>query len=210
PLDVTLFVDTSGSTAQFHGDLNDDLRLLTELLTPQDRLRLLSFDWGVRDLPGWGVRDHFGWVPPGPELRVEVAWTGRVSPVYDALFTALIHRPAAGRRHLVLALTDGLESGGTIQSDRLVETARRSDAVIHLVVLHQELDRETIRRNPQNVSLYGRDPKGQGRLRQIARDSGGVSYSGRGNTQQRFSEIIDDFRRSYVLHYSPTGVTRAG
>ena len=54
------------------------------------------------------------------------------------------------------------------------------------------------------------DPQGQSRLRQIARDSGGVVHTDPRNTQQHFTEIIEDFRRTYVLHYSPTGVTRAG
>src|SRR5690606_25803859 len=116
PLDVTLFLDNSGSTAQAHGDLNDDLQVLMALLTPQDRLRLLTFDWSVRD--------HFGWVPPGPLVRVEALGTRRASPVHDAMFTALLHRPDPGRRHLVIALTDGIDNGGIVPSDRLVEMAR--------------------------------------------------------------------------------------
>jgi VWFA-related protein len=126
------------------------------------------------------------------------------------MFTALLHRPDPGRRHLVIALTDGIDNGGIVPSDRLVEMARRSDAVVHIAMLSRQPDWEMVQRRAPSLLMNKTDPRGQDRLRQIARDSGGVSHRGLGNTQQRFSEIIEDFRRSYVLHYSPTGVTRAG
>lgn len=204
PLDVTLFVDNSGSTEGAHHRLNDDLQVLIGLLTSQDRLRVLTFDWGVRD--------NFGWVSPGPQLRVETRGTRRGSPVYDAMLTALVHQPDPGRRHLVIALTDGIDFGGIASPVRLAEIARRSDAVVHLVMFSAPRDYdEALGRAPPilGVPAVNRD-RDRDRLRQIARDSGGANYPTLGNTQQRFTEIIEDFRRSYVLHYSPTGVTRAG
>lgn len=204
PLDVTLFVDNSGSTIGAHHRLNDDLQVMVGLLTPQDRLRVLTFDWGVRD--------HFGWVPPGPHLRVETGGTRRGSPVHDAILTALVHRPDPGRRHLVVALTDGIDMGSIVGSARLTAVAERSDAVVHLVMFSAPVDWEAARgRVPPIIDTAPVDrDRSRERLHRIARDSGGANYATLGNTQQRFSEIIEDFRRSYVLHYSPTGVPRAG
>jgi hypothetical protein len=74
----------------------------------------------------------------------------------------------------------------------------------------EEPDWAAARRRAPAILMTGPDSEGQERLRQIARDSGGVNYATRGNTRERFSQIIDDFRRSYVLHYSPAGVERTG
>jgi hypothetical protein len=61
PIDVTLFLDTSPSTAGKHDSLKSDVRTIAGMLRPDDRLRLLTFDSKIRDV--------FGWQAPTAELR---------------------------------------------------------------------------------------------------------------------------------------------
>jgi len=129
PIDVTIFHDTSVSQAGRVASLKRDIIAVAGLLRAGDRVRLLTFDDQVQDA--------FGWQPAGSKPDVSAVKTGRISPVYDALFAALLHKPEAGRRHMVLALTDAADAGGVASISTLAVVAERAEAVLHLVKLYE-------------------------------------------------------------------------
>lgn len=206
PIDVTIFHDTSPSQGGRIDALKRDVVAIAGLLRPDDRLRLLTFDNQVQDA--------FGWQPAGSTPDVSRVTLGRISPVYDALFSALLHRPAAGRRHLVLALTDARDAGSVVPLETLALVADRSEGVIHLVLLGVSgrpglSMRGAIRQ--WNPTLPVRSELD--RVRKLTADTGGVVHDEplfRNHVVSSFTKAFDDFRQSYVLRYTPTGVAPGG
>ena len=205
PIDVTIFHDTSVSQGGRIDSLKRDIVTVAGLLRQGDRLRLLTFDDQVQDA--------FGWQPAGSQPDVSRVKMGRISPVYDALFAAYMHKPEQGRRHMILALTDAADAGGIISIETLAAVADRSEAVLHLVKLDDSRpegpQRGVVRQwNPTRAPLSE-----VAAVQKIVAHSGGVVHEEplfRNHVVSSFRKAFDDFRQSYVLRYTPTGVARGG
>jgi choline dehydrogenase-like flavoprotein len=184
------------------GELKRDLARIAAMLRPGDRLRLLTF--------GYQVDDVFGWRPAAADLPVENARVGRLSSVSDAILLALLHRPQVDRRHLVIAMTDAMDAGSQVEMSQLRAVSARSEAVLHVMVM---------------PSAYSPPPNMPGSwgvgvpelvsapLTEVAERTGGRLHSatfGRVSVVNGFSQAFEDFRQSYILHYTPTGVARVG
>jgi len=106
PLDVTLFMDTSGSTAGSLDEMKRDVSTISAMLGPDDRFRLMTI--------GLSVETPVPWRAGGRGLSLQMQAVPGISLVYDALAAALVHQPDAGRRHLIVAMTDGEDCGSVI------------------------------------------------------------------------------------------------
>ena len=201
PLDVTLFVDTSGSTGGALDQMKASVRKIGAMLRPEDRVRVLTI--------GLSVETTVPWQNGQRTLSLDAKPLFGISLVYDALFVALAHTPDAGRRHLVVALTDGHDCGSLLDGQRMLDVAGRSEAVLHWI----------------EIEARGAFAQGEVAAWCSPLDSGAIDYVGRAATQsggaihhavfgdptvKTFATILSDFRQSYVLRYSPTGVTRPG
>jgi VWFA-related protein len=204
PIDVTLFLDTSGSTAGKLDEMRHDVQSILQLLRPGDRLRLLTI--------GDAVSPAVPWVPAGATVPVSIEAVGGISLIHDALMFGLVHRPEPGRRHLVVGMTDRQDCGSVVPATLLLDVAGRSDAVMHLVDYAGgggDL-RYRVRGCSPQAGFQGEDI-----IAQAAERTGGQHH-----TQSRFfrassiarafRSIFDEFRQSYVLQYSPSGVKPAG
>ncbi len=204
PVDVTLFLDTSGSTAGKLGDMKEDIRGIMKLLRPEDRFRLLTI--------GDSVYETVPWAPAGTTVDLNFSAVGGISLIQDALVMALLHKPAADRRHLVVGLTDRRDCGSIVSSAMFRELAARSEAVLHLVD-HSGGGSEADYR-VRSCSPRARFD-GDRVLVDAAERTGGTlqtqSFFFRSSSLFRaFKTIFDDFRQSYILRYSPTGVAEPG
>ena len=204
PIDVTLFLDTSGSTAGRLDEMREDVQAIIKLLRPADRFRLLTI--------GDSVYESVPWVNAGATVNVTFQAVGGISLVQDALLFGLLHRVDLLRRHLVVGMTDRQDCGSVISSALLLELAGRSEAVMHLV----------------DYSGGGGDTRYRVRTCTPRARAGGVAMieqaaartGGALQTQSRFFRasaivrafrtIFDEFRQSYVLRYSPNGVDTRG
>ena len=216
PIDLTLIVDLSGSTATFVDRIRRDAREILSLLRPIDRVRVLAIHTAVREL-----------VPLQPVTgRIAVDTTiptfGR-SSIRDALAAALISRVELDRRRLVIAITDGEDTKSIVEADTLLDIARRSDTVLHLVLVE-----------PPAFGTYffapgGTDAPTGAFNRQMTIDewntmldaavaTGGAFHGGRRNriggsrrdAVDAFKDVFAQFRQSYVVHYQPEGVAATG
>ena len=90
PIDVTLFLDTSGSTAGKLDEMQHDVQTVIAMLRPGDRFRLLTI--------GDSVDVSVPWVPAGTTVTAAFPAVGGISLVHDALMFGLLHRvaPVAG------------------------------------------------------------------------------------------------------------------
>jgi VWFA-related protein len=203
PIDVTLFLDTSGSTAGKLDDMQKDVQAIVELLRPVDRFRLLTI--------GDSVYPSVPWVAAGTKIDVSVAAVGGISLIHDALLLGLVHRPEPGRRHLVVGMTDRQDCGSVIPAATLLELAGRTDAVMHLV------DYSGGGGGQYRVRACTPRARGDGQdmiERAAARTGGELHNQARffraSSLVRTFRAIFDDFRQSYVLRYSPSDVKTRG
>jgi VWFA-related protein len=204
PIDTTLFLDTSGSTAGKLDEMQRDVQTIMQLLRPGDRFRLLTI--------GDAVNLAVPWAAAGTRAAVPVEAVGGISLIHDALMLALLHRPEPGRRHLVVGMTDRRDCGSVVSSALLLDLAARSDAVMHLVDYSGGGGDSHYR--VRTCSPQAR-PDGDQIITQAAERTGGELHTQsrffRGSSIARaFKTIFDDFRQSYVLRYSPRGVSAAG
>jgi VWFA-related protein len=203
PIDVTLFLDTSGSTAGKLDDMKRDVQGIMRLLRPGDRFRLLTI--------GDSVYQAVPWVAAGTLVDLSFEPIGGISLIQDALTVALLHRPDPERRHLVVGMTDRQDCGSVVSSALLRELAGRSEAIVHLI--DQSGGGETNTR-VRSCSPTGR-ADGPEIIKEAAERTGGELYTGsrffRSSSLLRdFRRIFDDFRQSYILRYSPARVPAAG
>jgi hypothetical protein len=199
PVDVSLFLDTSGSTAGKLDDMKRDVQGIIRLLRLGDRFRLLT----IAD----SVEQPVNWVPAGTAVNLSFQAVGGISLVHDALVEALLHRPEADRRHLVVGMTDRRDCGSVVSSGQLRELASRSEAVLHLVEQSGSNDDNSYR--VRTCSPRGR-MDGPEIIAEAAARTGGMlhepSYFFGSSVLRAFRTIFEEFRQSYVLRYSPAGV----
>jgi VWFA-related protein len=201
PLDVTLFMDTSGSTAGALDRMKRNVVSIAGMLRPEDQFRLLTI--------GLSVETAVPWQRAGSRLSLDMKAVPGISLVYDALFVALTHQPAAGRRHLVVAMTDGQDCGSLLDGPRVLDASGRSEAVLHWIYVNAGGDFDP------NALIAWCTPTDAGEEdfvgQSAARTGGDVHRSRFGDPAVRtFAQILNEFRQSYVLRYSPQGVKGNG
>lgn len=200
PIDVTLVLDTSGSAARAIRQLLADVQAIAGRLRPADRLRLLTIDTYVHQV--------LPMQPAGKQV-----WPARIpfngaSAVHDALVAGLLTRVDVDRRHLIVAMTDGIDTSSTLDAEAVRRLTGRSDAVLHIVALTGQAAPPPV---PPNW-LPRRDAEIP-TLQDAARRTGGELYpagSLGAGVVGAFERVFDEFRTSYVLRYTPARVTTQG
>jgi len=210
PIDVSVFMDISASTSEQQPEMQRILRNTVRLLRPGDRFRVLT--------TGLGIRQLVGWTDAGAPVDIPDPGTvADISLVYDGVYIAAAHHPAVGRRHLVLALTDGEDDCSLVRADELRRLAGRTESVVHWIPRGgTPLDGARFALPPASSSSRGTCPslptKDTSPLSEFVNSTGGVVHNGLmesllGNI---FERIISDYRQSYVLQYEPRGVDPTG
>jgi VWFA-related protein len=202
PVDVTLILDTSGSTMAVAQKLVRDVQEIVRVLRPTDALRLLRIDTFVEELRPMSP------VTAVPDASV-IPRNNGVSSVHDALIAALIRPAVADRRHLIVAITDASDTMSFTTAERVREVGARSDALLELVVINPPPARGQL--TFVRPRFFDNDLK---TLEQAAEATGGELRSRRlfGDVDpvSAFKRVFDDFRQSYVLRFTPEGVPATG
>jgi VWFA-related protein len=209
PLTFGMLIDTSisqGRVLSVEQDAAD--RFLDRVLRPKDLVFVLSFDVNV-DLLGDYTGDRRDLMraihrarinSPLPDGPVE-----RRGPVrtkfYDAVYAACNDRLSgeAGRKALII-LTDAVDAGSQVTLEDALETAQRTDAVIHIIGV-------------ADYGFYGFGGySGEGYARKLAEQTGGRSIfvNNEKNLEKAFTEISEELRTQYVLGYYPTNRAKDG
>ena len=115
---------------------------------------------------------------------------GGDTALYDAAHVAMLVGASAPGRPIVILFSDGEDTASVLTGDTVVDTARRTGAVVCVVALGE----------PGPV------------LPRLAEVTGGVfvKESSLNRVAARFGEILDGFRRRYLVSFTPTGVPRDG
>ena len=126
PIDVTVVIDLSGSTSSIVDEIRRDTRRILGFLRPIDQVRVVTIDTYVHEvIPQQLAVPTLGL----PERMV----SGGASSIRDAIAAALISRTDPERRRLVVAITDGDDTKSVTEAATVMELARRSDTVLHIV-----------------------------------------------------------------------------
>ena len=197
-VDVTLVLDTSGSVKgpaleRFKADVQD----IAESMQTNDRVRLITFATSVTDV--------FGLQPGGVPLPVERIEAGGATSFYNALAAALMAFPQAERPQLVFGFTDGLDNMSFLDARQVATLAGHSGASLYLALVAPG------GRAAGRMTPYDGGPNRRVLQEAVARN-GGELYEKPAGTRlpALFRQVLDDFRASYVLSYSPRGVTSKG
>jgi hypothetical protein len=189
PIDVSLIVDTSGSVVSNFEEFKDDVKRFARMLRPVDQVRVVSF--------GTGVQEIIPMQSATVSLKLEALQPGGATSSNDGLFYGLLWPTEVDRRHLVIAMTDGVDTFSTLSSASIVEVAERTSAVFHVILVSGYDPTTTWERGSRQAVAEA-----------AVRTGGEVHKLGRAGND--FKSIFEDFRASYVLRYTPEGVARDG
>ena len=205
PIDVTVVLDVSASvTGAVLDQLRQAVRQLKSDLGSGDRLKLVAFNMQIRRLADFDA-------PASATDTAFASLSGRgSSAIFDSVAVQLASPSVEGRRHLIVLFTDGEDSSSISDPDTLFDVARRTTATVDIVLASTAPERN-------NASPFarspGRPPITVGRLYdQLARETGGVvvpTTTG-DSLASTFRRTLADFRASYVLYFTPHGVTPTG
>jgi len=204
PIDVSLVVDCSGSTANSLQRYATDIRDIAAMLRPDDRLRVVTFGTGITELlPLQG---------PAAVLKLAPFQTAGMTSLNDAIVGVLVRSVPLGRRHLAVVFSDGIDTMSVTTEQGVRELAGYSETVLHLV-LTAGAGLPTSEVPVGLPSGLRQSANGVATLLEAAELTGGRrgwpgAFSG--SLTRPFREAFDDFRSSYVLRYRPNGVAAAG
>jgi Ca-activated chloride channel homolog len=187
---VVLLMDTSGSTADFLGQMKAGAKSFVEQLRAVDTVQPVYFHGEIKPLTPECISDTnllraaIDQMIPGP--------INMGTRLYDAVDFALnALKPLSGRKAVIL-FTDGENTWGKATMKSTLHEAEESDIVIYTL-------------------QYG-DPPVQKYLQQLAERTGGRYFrAADANTiRKSFVEVAEELRRQYVLGYAPNELAQSG
>lgn len=218
PIDVTLALDTSFSVS---GPLLERLRAAVRQLMrdmgPDDRLRLIDFNMRVsRPI-------DFTSDPAKIDAAIRAVSAGGGSSIRDALSVALVSASEPERRQLIVLFSDGADSTSITTPEALIDLARRTNASVASVM-------------PDAANTGAQARQGIELMKTLAKETGGtfipmtatqttmsrgpvvagvprvsaVTTTRPADLTETFRRVVEEFRSSYVLHFTPRGVEAGG
>ncbi len=212
PLTFGMLIDTSISqrgVLPMEQDAAD--RFLGRVLRPKDLAFVFSFDLNV-DLLGDFTSERRELIAAINRARINGANTPALvqgpveqrptgTKMYDAIYLACREKLAseAGRKALIL-LTDAMDFGSDVSLEDALETAQRTDTVLHIIGV-------------ADYAFYGWGGyNGEGYAKKLAEQTGGRSIfvNNQKKLEEAFTQISEELRTQYVLGYYPTNRSKDG
>ena len=211
PITLAMLLDTSGSEQFMIGSIQDaGSRFLDRVLRKGDEALVMSFDTDA-DLLSDFTDDRALLDRAVHRARVNVPGGGMIAgnpgPIgnqntpgtvlYDAIYLACSEKlnTEAGRKAIII-VTDAQDEGSRVRIEEAVESAQRTDTVIHILLV---ADR---RFGGGNMSA----------ARKLSDETGGrvIVVSSEKKLAEAFDEISEELRSQYTLGYYPANNERDG
>ena len=193
PLSIVLSIDSSESVLRDERLEREAAKhFLRALIREQDEVDLMDFADTVREI-----------VPFTNQVKRVEAGLGQLqrgdaTALYDAIYLASDRLAStkgdAGRRRVIVLITDGADTVKGSRYEQALEQAQRAGAMVYSIII---------------VPVYadaGRNTGGEHALIQMANDTGGKYYYvvEPKDLEPAFRKVSDDLRTQYVLgYYSP-------
>jgi VWFA-related protein len=203
PVDVTVALDVSYSvTGALFDRLRQAILQMMSDLGKNDRLKLVAFNMRVKrvvDFTGDSAR-------VGAAIR-EASASGGTS-ILDTVSVVLVSAAPPDRRQLMVLFTDGGDSLSVTEPQTLQAVGQRANTALTVVAP------DTALRLTGPGAVSAELQSGPMRvLADVAAETGGlvipVRQSGP-DLSATFRRALEEFRSSYVLHFTPRGVDRTG
>jgi Ca-activated chloride channel homolog len=202
PLNVVMVLDTSASVrGERLRALKAGALTVIARLRPRDRGALVSFSHRL-DLRAALTGDT-------ATLRrsVDTLDANGSTALRDAAFAALALRTAEATRTLVLLFSDGLDTASILSEDRVLEIARRSDAIVYAIGIRHS----PVRGSGRGFRPSGETPTDDRFLERLSETAGRLLNAEQNRDIERaFARVLDEFNSRYVLGYAPRGVAGSG
>jgi VWFA-related protein len=187
PINAVLALDMSASTAGPRlADVTTATGALLDGLRPIDRAALTTFSSTIA--PRVPLTTNTASIRAAMKAVVPAGETA----ILDGIYAALMAAQAETGRSLLVVCTDGRDTSSWLDPEELLESARRSNAVIDIVATG----------GARRWSV----------LKDLTDATGGDTTEIESSRQIRaqFEAILRDFRSRYVLTFIPTGVSEGG
>jgi Ca-activated chloride channel family protein len=190
PLSIVLAIDASESVLRNESlEKNAAKRFVNTLLREQDELDLMDFSDTVREI-----------VPFTNQKKKIVAGLNEIqhgaeTALFDAVYLAADRlsqtRNDAGRRRVLVLITDGADTAKRSRYGQALEEAQRAGAMIYSIII---------------VPIWadaGRNTGGEHALVQMSNDTGGKYFyvEDKKDLEPAFARVSDDLRTQYVIGY---------
>jgi VWFA-related protein len=187
PLNVVLALDMSDSVA---GDRLDRLRAAGAAvlggLQSGDQAALVTFSHVVRL-----AAKLSGDIGSVRTALARASGDGSTSLVDGAFMGMQVGASDAGRE-LLIVFSDGLDTASWLSADKVLDVAKRSDAVAYAVAVRSRAKPEFLRDLAQFTG---------GRLFEVEKTE---------RLDSIFVDILQEFRQRYLISYTPRGVPKEG
>jgi VWFA-related protein len=203
-LDVTVLLDQSGSVAPFEtAVLLPGAKGIGGMLRSGDHVELVTFNRQIRRT--------FDLRAPSEPLSPPRIGDGGTA-LFDAIAAALMERTEPGQRHLIVALTDGLDTQSVISREARQALVARSNAVVYIVAVSYAGRTSGFFSNMTSGQSVEEAGDYDNLLREITDGTSGQFYDIRPGDSflSAFRGAVDAFRQRYTLRYRPAGVDRPG
>lgn len=187
PVNMVLALDHSKSvTGERLSQLQDAARIVLRALQPRDQAALIAFSHRVA-VPQTLTHDVERVV-----AAVDATQPGGQTSLFDGVYAGLLAGVNDPSRTLVLVFSDGIDTASWLSPAQIIETAKRSDAVVYAL-------------SPKNAGSASF-------LRDLADHTGGsaLEVDSLKELSSRFVSILEEFRHRYLLSYSPKGASAPG
>jgi len=190
PLSIVLAIDASESVLRNEAlEKNAAKRFVNTLLREQDELDLMDFSDTVREIvPFTNQKKKI-------EAGLNEIQRGAATALFDAVYLAADRlsqtRNDAGRRRVLVLITDGSDTAKRSRYGQALEEAQRAGAMIYSIII---------------VPIWadaGRNTGGEHALVQMSNDTGGKYFyvEDKKDLEPAFARVSDDLRTQYVLGY---------
>lgn len=126
PADVTVLVETSDAVSEYVGSVSNQVQKIAALVRPDDRLSVMTIDTYVTEV-----------LPRQPVLNPQIGGftPGGLSSANDALALAMLRHADPDRPHLIVAITNAIDTMSALDVDTVREIARESPAILHVALI---------------------------------------------------------------------------
>lgn len=187
PLNLTLAIDTSGSTFKDRALEQDaSRRFVHAILRQQDQMSVLEFATYVRLLVPFtnkmGPIDH----------GLGALRGGDATALYEAIYLGSQELAKKDGRKVLVLVSDGGDTAKSTTYDEALEQALRGEVMIYSII------------DVPIEASAGRDTGGEHALITLAEQTGGKSfYASEGGLDKAFQKVSEDLRTQYLLGYYP-------
>ena len=126
PADVTVLVETSDAVSGYVGSVSNQVQKIGALVRPDDRLSVMTIDTYVTEV-----------LPRQPVLNPQIGrfTAGGLSSANDALAIALLRHADPDRPHLIIAITNAIDTMSALDLSVVRDVARESSAILHVALI---------------------------------------------------------------------------